>query len=32
VSMLLGQIMQMNHARQEIDSFYANRLEENQDW
>lgn len=32
VSMLLGQIMQTNHARQEIDSFYANRLEENQHW
>ena len=32
VSMLLGQIMQMNHARQEIDAFYATRLQENQDW
>ena len=30
--MLLGQIMQMNHAHQEIDSFYANRLESNQRW
>ena len=31
-TMLLGQIMQMNHAHQEIDSFYANRLESNQRW
>lgn len=31
-SMLLGQVMQMNHARQEIDAFYANRLETNPNW
>jgi predicted Zn-dependent protease len=30
--MLLGQVMQMNHAHQEIDAFYANRLEKNQHW
>jgi predicted Zn-dependent protease len=31
-TMLLGQVMQMNHAHQEIDAFYANRLEKNQTW
>ena len=31
-SMLLGQIMQMNYARQEIRAFYVNRLEKNQNW
>jgi tetratricopeptide (TPR) repeat protein len=31
-TMLLGQVMQMNHAHQEIEAFYANRLEKNQRW
>ena len=31
-TMLLGQVMQMNHAHQEIEAFYANRLENNQRW
>jgi Flp pilus assembly protein TadD len=31
-TMLLGQVMQMNRAQQEIDAFYAYRLENNQRW